>query len=330
MTRNWVTAIVYAAAALAMASQLACYREFWFVVGVSPYAKFAIAGCAVLGFASLLALFELRYGLLLGLAGQSLCWLYYGRLAFDFPWRHAAGVVYTEICGWPEVIAIFGLVAATLCSLFLLRPGRTNDRAFKHLRIVVPVVQMLIFFTFYAFKFFHGVPLEAYRLQKQILALNYPVLTSWVAIALAMEWLQQFLPSLGGWLDRSVETLLIGLFLTSLVLFWYFAADEIELRRQGRSRLRFNGGLQETIAIGVLLLFGVGAFFKAYVTRFDPTPHDRTFPTPFEVAIYQGDFYITRLILVVWGLVFLRLALYDLILFIKSRTHNRVRVSTDK
>ena len=122
MTRNWVTAIVYAAAALAMASQLACYREFWFVVGVSPYAKFAIAGCAVLGFASLLALFELRYGLLLGLAGQSLCWLYYGRLAFDFPWRHAAGVVYTEICGWPEVIAIFGLVAATLCSLFLLRP----------------------------------------------------------------------------------------------------------------------------------------------------------------------------------------------------------------
>ena len=82
----------------------------------------------------------------------------------------------------------------------------------------------------------------------------------------------------------------------------YFAADEIELRRQGRSRLRFNGGLQETIAIESLLLFGVGAFFKAYVTRFHLTPHDRTFPTPFEVAIYQGDFYITRLILVVWGL----------------------------
>ena len=53
---------------------------------------------------------------------------------------------------------------------------------------------MLIFFTFYAFKFFHGVPLEAYRLQKQILALNYPVLTSWVAIALAMEWCSNFCP----------------------------------------------------------------------------------------------------------------------------------------
>jgi hypothetical protein len=331
MTSRWVTAIVYAAAAVAVADQLSCCREFGFGVGGLPLAKFAVAGCAVLGFASLLLLFELRYGLVLGLVGEGLCWLCIGRLAFVFPWRHIFDLVSTEICGWPDAIAIFGLVAATLSSLVPPRPEREKEGSFKHLRIVRPIVQVLIVITFFTLKLRHALPLEAYRLHRLIMTeVNYPVFTVWVAIAAVMEWLSPFLPNLTGWPKFGAGSLLVGLFVSSLVLFWYFAVGEVELRQQGRSRLRFSGAFKKSIVIGVFFLFGAGALVVAYITQFDPSPHCRTSATPFEVAIYQGDFYFRRLILVVWALLFLRLALYDLILLVESRAHHRLPTAPDR
>ena len=85
MTRRWLTAFVYAVAALAMADRLLCYRDLGLDFGLSTSAKIAVAGCVVLGLASLIALFELRAGVVLGLVGVCLSWRYFGELVAYFP-----------------------------------------------------------------------------------------------------------------------------------------------------------------------------------------------------------------------------------------------------
>jgi hypothetical protein len=329
MTRRWVTAIVYAAAALAMAERLECYREFGLDAALSPSAKVAVAGCVILGVASLLVLFELRYGVVLGLVGECLCWQYFGALAFYFPWRNVAGELY-QIGGWPEVMGIFGLVAATLLSLFPLRGARTSGRSLKCLRIILPAVQVVLVVTFYALKFSHALPWEGYRLQRLILEVNFLVMAVWIAIGVTLEWLTRFLPSLSGWREVAVETVLVTLFLSSLALFWYFVGAEIEMRRQGKSRLRLTGNLKELLAISALFLLGAGALFGAHNIPLDWIMHWRTRTTPLEVAISYGDLYFRRLILIVWGLIFLRLAIHDLIILLRSRSSNRLNLEFDK
>ena len=174
MTRRWVTAFVYVAAALAMAGRLHCYVDFYWPFELSPSAKVAVAGCVVLGLAALVALFELRAGAGLGLVGVCLSWRYFGELATYFPWRNFAAAVY-QVCGSPEVMGIFGLAAATLCSLFPSRAGRMRDRPFKRLTIILPSVQVLILVAYIALRASPIFPREGFRLIGLIWRVNYPL-----------------------------------------------------------------------------------------------------------------------------------------------------------
>jgi hypothetical protein len=172
---------------------------------------------------------------------------------------------------------------------------------------------MLIAVTYAVLKSFKALPFDSYRLMHLVWEVNYPLLVVWLPAAYALDWLGRFPPYVSGWISTAVEILIIALFLSSMALFWYFVATEIELRRQGKSGLRFTGTFKESLAVGILFLFGALALFYAYGIRLNWITPWRGRTTPLEVAICHGDLFFRRLIMVIWGLVFLRLAIHDLI-----------------
>jgi len=322
MTGRWVTAFVYAAGSLAMAGRLSCYVDFYWLPELSLSAQVAVAGSVIVGLAALVALFELRAGAVLGLAGVCLSWRYFGELAAYFPWRNFAGAVHQELCGWPEVMGILGLVAATLCSLFPLRAGRMRDRPFKYLSLILPSVQVLILIAYIVFKASPAFPSEGYRLMDLIWRVNYPLTAALLPSGYVIDGLCRYLPGItGGWIETATAILFITFLLSSMALFWYFVATEIEMRRQGKSRLRFAGTVKGSLAVAVLFVFGTAALFYAYRTSLDWISPGNRSATFLEVAIFHGDLYFERLIMVIWGLIFLRMAIHDfIILWVKKET----------
>jgi len=278
-----------------------------------------VAGYLVLAVASVLALFKLRIGVVIALVGECLCWRYFGPRAIEFPWRRATAVLYSVIWAWPQVIAVAGLLIATIFSLFPLRAARPSSLRLKHLKILLPAIQVLLIGAFDAC--FHKLPWELWDLRRAILNISYPVCVAWLGVAIALDWLSQFLPSLPQSSALITAVLGFSLFFFSVGYFWYFMASEMELRRQGRSRLRFAGAVKQSTAIGGLLLFGIGALLLAFNTRYNPIALGRRRATPSEVAIPFLNLYIQRLILIVWGLIFMRLAIYEVMTLVRNKSN---------
>jgi hypothetical protein len=189
---------------------------------------------------------------------------------------------------------------------------------YKSLKILVPTVQVLAFVAVPALKLavHMGVLHVDYDpFRRLVLSVDYPIWTVFLTIAYPLD---RLMPPLPGWLCVALGAVFLALLLLGIALFWYLVVAEIEMRRQGKSMLRFSGWVKELLAVTVLLLFGAGAFIEAHriwSIFFFGLPSHTLLSLP---AACPGEF-LSMLILSAWGVLFVALAIHDLITFLKGR-----------
>jgi hypothetical protein len=189
---------------------------------------------------------------------------------------------------------------------------------YKRLRIVVPAAQVLAFVAVPALKLavhMRVLHVDYDPFRRVVLSVDYPIWTVFLALAVPLDRLLALWPR---WLSGAVGAVLAALLLSGIALFWYLVVAEIEMRRQGKSMLRFSGWIKELLAVTVLLLFGAGAFTEAHRIGsifFFGLPWHTLLSLP---AAFPGEI-LGMLILSAWGVLFVALAIHDLISFLKGR-----------
>ena len=91
----------------------------------------AIAGAIVLGSASVVSTFSLRFGIGLGLAGCLLSWPYWGIRLIGFPWKDVIRLL-SSVVGRPELAALFMLLISSaymVAQFWLLRSRDSKGTA---------------------------------------------------------------------------------------------------------------------------------------------------------------------------------------------------------
>jgi hypothetical protein len=192
---------------------------------------------------------------------------------------------------------------------------------YKRLRIVVPAVQALAFVTVFALKLaVHMQVLHVHYdpFRRLVLSVDYPIWTVILAIAVLLA---RLMPALPGWLSVAVGAVFVALLLLGIALFWYLVVAEIEMRRHGKSMLRFSGWIKELLAVTVLLLFGAGAFIEAH-TIGSAFFFGEAWNTLLSLAAARPGEILNMLILTAWGVVLVGLAIHDLITFLKGRARS--------
>lgn len=191
---------------------------------------------------------------------------------------------------------------------------------YKRLRIIVPAAQLLLIVALFGLKsvFYVKGYYEINNLLRVLIqTLNYPVWAVFIPIVVqADKWLRP-LPE---WLGKGLAFALAALIPVAIALLWYLVVTEIEMRRHGKSILRFSGWWKELLAVTMLFLFGAGAFIKAY--RIGSTIVHRRIPDiRLLLAIARWDEILGMLILTAWGIVLTGVAIQDLRIFFKNRGH---------
>lgn len=128
--RKVFSAIVLLVAALAEAQWLAVFYilESDAGYGLPKLAKLAVGGCLLYVLGCAVSLLRYRFGVVLGVVAAGLSWPHFALLAASIPWRDFAWVLKSDVGGGPKIIALFGLLAATIWSLWQL-PGVLRSRA---------------------------------------------------------------------------------------------------------------------------------------------------------------------------------------------------------
>jgi hypothetical protein len=121
-----ITAILYAAAALATANWLDYAFASQQPYGYSVLLKLALAGSVAFVIACVAAFLRGWYSKVFGLVAVCLSWLYFAPLAYTLPWSNFVWLIRIHYRGADEVLAICVLAAVTVYSLLLLRPDRTS------------------------------------------------------------------------------------------------------------------------------------------------------------------------------------------------------------
>jgi hypothetical protein len=188
---------------------------------------------------------------------------------------------------------------------------------YKRLRIVVPAAQVLAFVAVPALKLavhMRVLHVDYDPFRRVVLCVDYPIWRPFLAIAYPLDRLMAPWP---GWLSGAAGAVFLALFLLGIPLFWYLVVAEIEMRRHGKSMLRFSGWTKELLAVTVLLLVGAGAFIEAHRvgSHFFGLPWHTLLSLP---TACPGEF-LSMLILSAWGVLFVALAIHDLISFLKGR-----------
>jgi hypothetical protein len=124
--RKTFSAIVFLVAALAEAQWLAVFYILQSDAGyeLPRLAKLAVGGCLLYALGCPVSLFRYRFGVLLGAAAAGLSWPHFVLLAASIPWRDFAWVLKSDVGGGPKIIALLGLLPATIWSLLQLRGVR--------------------------------------------------------------------------------------------------------------------------------------------------------------------------------------------------------------
>jgi hypothetical protein len=189
---------------------------------------------------------------------------------------------------------------------------------YKRLRIVVPAVQVLALVAVAALQLAvhkRVLHVDCDPFRRVVLSMDYPIWTVFLATAYPLTRLTVPLP---GWLYVAEGAVLLAVLLLGIPLFWYLVVAEIEMRRHGKSMLRFSGWIKELLAVTVLLLFGAGAFIEAH-TIGSVFFFGEAWSTLLSLAAARPGEFLSMLILTAWGVLFVALAIHDLITFLKGR-----------
>lgn len=186
---------------------------------------------------------------------------------------------------------------------------------FKRARILIPIAQTALFlasFIWYKFSAYYS-SIYAYSqivepVRDIVIKLNFPPLAVWVPLLLLADRIPQG-NTLIRWAGTILVLALVLATLCSIPLFWYFVVVEVEARRQGRSRVRFQSRLGEAVRLLAFVLCGIGAFIYAYVNGSWLLRLDRS----------KADAFVGGFFLVAWGVLLLAAACQDLRIFIRKQ-----------
>jgi hypothetical protein len=189
---------------------------------------------------------------------------------------------------------------------------------YKRLRILVPVAQILAVIAVFASKsalkgrtslIIHAAVMV---LAKQV---NYPVWVVVYPIMVGIEKSQHYLPVM---LVDLLSVLASALLPVGVFWLWYALITEIEMRRRGRSMLKFAASWKTLLCMIILLAFAAGAFAKAYVIG-SGVIHERLGYLRYLLALGHWDELVGMLILTTWGLLLVGVAIHDLTAMLGAR-----------
>lgn len=187
----------------------------------------------------------------------------------------------------------------------------TGESMYKRLKILVPTAQVLACIAIALWnKLNHS---EAVYLnyvkpaQSVVTQVDFPLLVLWSPIVHSLDRFTGHFPVLRGAPFMLIVLIVAVVFLSSVALFWYFVVNEIEMRRRGKSLLRFSGWSKQLFMTAILFSFGIGAAFKAYGEA--------------RALWYsgRGEGVFNGVFLVAWGIVFIGTGIRDLAVFLNNR-----------
>ncbi|HWR17813.1 MAG TPA: hypothetical protein VN577_23490 [Terriglobales bacterium] len=186
---------------------------------------------------------------------------------------------------------------------------------YKRLKLIVPIVQVLAVLVLLWAK--HWESLTIYQTyvaptERIIRAVNIPLVFAWYPILWLLEHASPYLSPEGG-APLILGIIVFGLILVlSIALFWYFVVTEIELRKQGKSLLKFPDWFRElAVAVG-LFGFGIGAIVCA-ITDQQSRLWMHFGGINFGIALV----ILPPLILLVWAVVLIGISIHDFIGFLR-------------
>lgn len=115
MRYKFLAALFYATATLATANWL----DYGLAEGYGGRALMyiAVGGSVLLGAGALAALFNIRYGVILGSIGLCFSWPYFLSIAVFLPWNQLVWFIRVQYHGADQMAAIVFLLAATIYSI---------------------------------------------------------------------------------------------------------------------------------------------------------------------------------------------------------------------
>jgi hypothetical protein len=186
----------------------------------------------------------------------------------------------------------------------------------RRLRTWVPIFQVLLADSVFAWtKLGSGQVYDyyAHAVRDLVVHLNLPLVAIWIVIFLPFRRFTDSVVNVRGPL-ATVMYVLFGVALTiSVAAFWYFVVTEVEKRARGLSVLRPSNSLGTVISVIVLLCFGAGAVWYAYMAS-----------RPLWYVARSGAI-LTGVLPTIWGCVFFCMAIQDLLSLLKGEGARRGR-----
>jgi hypothetical protein len=201
---------------------------------------------------------------------------------------------------------------------------------YKRLRIIIPAVQLLAIVGLLALRWsLKGS--ASYQILRGLHLLvhevNYPIWTVFVAMLVRATQLLSPLPRwlyVPTWIYAVLAFVVAALLALGIALLWYLLITEVEMRRHGKSVMRFSSRWKELLVVTILFLFGAGALVRAY-TIASSVIHGRMSYLGLFLRVARWDEILAMLILAAWGIVLTGVAVHDLIAFLKGKS---VRAAT--
>lgn len=182
----------------------------------------------------------------------------------------------------------------------------------KPSRIALSTAQLLIVlgaFAWFGLERFGDIWNDyAYLTRDIAIKLNFPVFAIWGPIA---RFIDRFgpLPAPSSAGIRTIIVIVVaGIFLASIVLFWYFFAVEVEMRLKNESLIRFRSWLAEGCKAVILFAIGTGALVYAGLEM-----HRLFHPS-------KADAFIGGALLLAWGILFITTSVRDIAFFLRKRS----------
>jgi hypothetical protein len=183
------------------------------------------------------------------------------------------------------------------------------------LKLTVSISQAVVVVAAFAFaKYCHDDRMYVFYVNPflhVVTKMNYPLLIVLSPILDTLNWLGRFLPTPTGGFRSSIAIVAAVLLTSTVALFWYFVLSEIEMRRHGKSMLRFRRRPVEVAALAVLFISGIGAIRYAWTDGL------------LLVHIHGSkiEAFVGGLVLLIWGILLIGISIFDLLLYLRPGAH---------
>jgi hypothetical protein len=140
-----------------------------------------------------------------------------------------------------------------------------------------------------------------------LLNLTFPLVLVWWPLVNALSWFAGLLSHrVGGLAVVIVGGAVTFALICSVAVFWYFIVVEIEMRRQGKSLVRFSSLVTEFLKVTFCVVFGLASLVHTYTETLRPFRYGLA-----RHGLWPEELVLSALFLATWGIAFLALSVLD-------------------